>query len=124
MLGNSISVERIKALGKEKSDENLDILLALFDNPQIKLDVKREIVSSIGRQNNNDRVFAFIKDQAFNDKNQMELIYQMFRTCLYKGKTDHCFYDLEEKFLIKRCFLVIIIPKFQVFAILYCNFLC
>lgn len=49
MLENTISVERIKALGKEKSDKNLDILLALFDNPQIKLDVKREIVSSIGR---------------------------------------------------------------------------
>ena len=33
-------------------------------------------------------------------------------------------FEKEEKFLIKRCFFVIIIPKFQVFAILYCNFLC
>lgn len=113
MLENTISVERIKALGKEKSDKNLDILLALFDNPQIKLDVKREIVSSIGRQNNNDRVFSFIKDQVFNDKNQMELIYQMFRTCLYKGKTDHCFYDLGEK--IKTTFNNEIINKMDSF---------
>lgn len=113
MLENTISVERIKALGKEKSDKNLDILLALFDNPQIKLDVKREIVSSIGRQNNNDRVFSFIKDQVFNDKNQMELIYQMFRTCLYKGKTDRCFYDLGEK--IKTTFNNEIINKMDSF---------
>lgn len=33
-------------------------------------------------------------------------------------------FNIEEKFLIQRCFFVIIIAKFQVFAIPYCNFLC
>lgn len=43
----------------------------------------------------------------------MELIYQMFRTCLYKGKTDHCFYDLGEK--IKTTFNNEIINKMDSF---------
>lgn len=49
MLKNDVTIESIKALGKEKSDRNLDVLLALFDDSRTKLEIRREIVSSIGR---------------------------------------------------------------------------
>ena len=48
MLDNSYSIEEIKKMGKDKSIENLNLLIDLYD----KIDdvvVKREIASSIGR---------------------------------------------------------------------------
>lgn len=97
MPRDGTTVEKIKSLGKNKSKESFDLLLDYFDNYNLKLDLRREVVSSIGRQDDNERVFNFIKHQAFNSKNPMELIYQMFRTCLYKGKIDKNFYELGEK---------------------------
>lgn len=113
MPKDGITIERIKALGKEKSDKNLDLLLDLFENPQLKLDLKREIVSSIGRQTNNDRVFEFDSKQAFNPENPMELVYQIFRTCLYKGKSDQRFQELGKK--IKTTYNNEIITKMDAF---------
>lgn len=113
MSKNSITIERVKALGKEKSDSNLDYLLELFKDSGLKLDVRREIVSSIGRQTNNDRVLEFDKKQAFNPQNPMELIYQIFRTCLYKGKTDERFRKLGED--VKKTYNNEIINKMDAF---------
>ncbi|MCA6085367.1 site-specific DNA-methyltransferase [Candidatus Endomicrobiellum agilis] len=80
---NSITIEYIKQLGKEKSEENLDKLL-LFYNSVLPLDIKREVVSSIGRQQNDKKIYEFIIEEGFK-KTYMELIYQMFRTTLYKS---------------------------------------
>lgn len=92
------TIESIKSLGKERSNENLDYLLKLYKS-DINLDLKREIVSSIGRQNNYDKIIEFINEEAFNDKNPMELIYQMFRTCLYREKDDKRFGELKYKII-------------------------
>jgi len=97
---NGITISYIKALGKIKSDNNLDTLIRLFNDPLLKLDLRREIISSIGRQANNDRILSFDSEQAFNAQNPMELIYQIFRTCLYKSKTDIRFFELGEKIKI------------------------
>lgn len=113
MPKDNITIEGVKALGKEKSDDNLDYLIQLFNNPKLKLDIRREIVSSIGRQTNNDRVLKFDKEQAFNPQNPMELIYQIFRTCLYKGKTDERFKKLGEE--IKETYDNEIINKMDAF---------
>lgn len=113
MSEDSVTIEKVKAFGKEKSDNNLDYLLELFNNTQLKLDVRREIVSSIGRQTNNDRVLQFDEKQAFDPQNPMELIYQIFRTCLYKGKTDDRFKKLGEK--IKETYNNEIINKMDSF---------
>ena len=113
MPKDGITIERVKALGKEKSEENLDLLVNLFEDTSLKLDIRREIVSSIGRQTNNDRVLEFDTEQAFNPKNPMELIYQIFRTCLYKGKTDERFHELGEK--IKSTYNNEIVAKMDAF---------
>ncbi len=91
------SVEYIKTLGKDKSQENFDLLLSLFAE-EMPIDVKREVVSSIGRQNDLDRVLKFLEDEAFNN-HPMELVYQMFRTCLYKRDKDSRFDDFGKKLI-------------------------
>lgn len=48
------SLEDIKELGKTKCDENLLLLINLFDNNSLSISLKREVVSSIGRQVNNE----------------------------------------------------------------------
>ncbi|NLK62393.1 MAG: site-specific DNA-methyltransferase [Fusobacteria bacterium] len=93
-LKKHITVEFIKKLGKEKSDENFDKLLSLF-NQNLAVELKREVVSSIGRQTNMEKIYHFINDNAFN-KNYMEVIYQMYRTTLYKSNID-VFDKLREK---------------------------
>ena len=80
---NNVTIEYIKQLGKEKSEENLDKLL-LFYNSALPLDIKREVVSSIGRQQNDKKIYEFIIKEGFK-KTYMELVYQMFRTTLYKS---------------------------------------
>ena len=85
-------------MGKEKNEYNLNKLLEIFNLPA-PIEIRREIVSSIGRQNNNDKVYIFMGREAFNDKNPMDLIYQIFRTCLYKSKTDKRFLDLKGKII-------------------------
>ena len=88
------SVESIKKLGLNKSEENLDFLISLFDDLSLNIDIRREIVSSIGRQKNNSKIYKFIKEHAFNC-GYMDLVYQMFRTCLYK-KEDIQFDELRK----------------------------
>lgn len=92
------SLEDIKSLGKEKSEENIDTLLFLYGQ-DLDVSLKREVVSSIGRQTNLDRVYAFIAENAFQDATIMEYIYQMFRTCLYRSRQDIRFDNLRKQML-------------------------
>lgn len=93
------SLEYIKALGKEKSDSNLELLIEIFNQNNISIDIKREVVSSIGRQQNLDKIYKFIAEYAFKKATIMEYIYQMFRTCLYKQSIDSRFKDLKQRIL-------------------------
>lgn len=93
------SLEYIKALGKEKSDSNLELLIDIFNQNNISVDIKREVVSSIGRQQNLDKIYKFIAEYAFKKATIMEYIYQMFRTCLYKQSIDSRFKDLKQRIL-------------------------
>ena len=92
------SVEQIKALGKERTPESFTKLLEIFVS-NVPIDVKRETVSSIGRHTDNDRIFAFAEREAFNRDNPMEIIYQIFRTCLYKSRDDERFSQLRQKIM-------------------------
>ena len=78
------TIAQIKNLGLVRSDENLQTLLKIYDEVT-DIEVKREIVSSIGRQNNNEFILKFIRANVYKC-GFMELVYQMYRTCLYKGK--------------------------------------
>ena len=79
------TVAQIKNLGLIRSDENLKTLLKIY--PEVTdIEVKREIVSSIGRQTDDKIILNFIRENVFTC-GFMELVYQMYRTCLYKGKT-------------------------------------
>lgn len=89
------SVSEVKNLGLNRSEENLQKLIEIY-HTTFDIEVKREIVSSIGRQNNNQKIFDFIKNNVF-DCGFMDLVYQMYRTCLYKGRTDENFKNLGEE---------------------------
>ena len=89
------TIAQIKNLGLIRNAENLQTLLKLFGEVT-DIEIKREIVSSIGRQTDNKIIFDFIKENVFNC-GFMELVYQMYRTCLYKGKTDKNFEQLGEE---------------------------
>lgn len=91
-----ITITEIKKLGKEKSKKNLKKLIDLYQDTK-KVELKREIVSSIGRQNKTDieTVYKFIKDNVFK-KNYMDVIYQFYRTILY-NYSDFRFMKLGEK---------------------------
>ncbi|TLD88017.1 site-specific DNA-methyltransferase [Helicobacter sp. MIT 03-1614] len=92
------TIEYIKKLGLDKSDSNFAILLDMFMQENLSVDIRREIVSSIGRQKDNDKIYKFLSKEAFNN-HYMEVIYQMFRTCLYKAKQDVKFAILRDKML-------------------------
>jgi len=79
-----ITIEYIKNLGKERSDENFSKLLQLY-SMDMSVELKREIVSSIGRQRDNEKIYKFVNENVFK-KNYMEVIYQMYRTVLYKSE--------------------------------------
>ena len=87
MKNKLISIEYIKSLGANKSEENLDYLLGLFQNTTLDVDTRREIVSSIGRQDNNTKILDFIQNNVFSC-GCMDFVYQMYRTCLYKNKSE------------------------------------
>lgn len=87
------SLEDIKKLGSLSNKESFDKLLELYFSIN-DVSLKREIVSSIGRQNDKDRIFLFIKDNVYN-AGCMDVVYQMFRTCLYNSK-DKRFLDLQK----------------------------
>lgn len=93
------SMEYIKSLGKKKSEDNLKLLFDIFEQNNLSVDIKREVVSSIGRQQNLDEIYNFIIRNAFKKTTIMEYIYQMFRTCLYKQALDNRFYDLKQRIL-------------------------
>ena len=92
-----MTVEKIKDLGKNRSKENLETLLELY-NIDLPIEVKREVVSSIGRQKDNKIIYDFINSHVF-EKTYMELIYQMYRTVLYKSDLADFpeFKELEQK---------------------------
>lgn len=90
-----MNLAEIKNLGAIKSDENLKILLELYDKIS-DIELRREIVSSIGRQKNNAAILKFIRENVYSC-GFMELVYQMYRTCLYKGKFDKSFEILGEE---------------------------
>lgn len=92
---SNYSVEYIKSLGKEKIEENFYSLLQIFKE-DIPIDIKREVVSSIGRQSDLDKIYDFLETEAFKN-HPMELVYQMFRTCLYKRAEDDRFKILGDK---------------------------
>lgn len=86
------SVSDIKLLGSNKSEENLNLLLKLYTSEN-NIDIKREIISSIGRQNDNEVIFNFIVSNVYNCY-YMDCVYQMYRTCLYKSKNNTKFETL------------------------------
>lgn len=92
-----ITIGYIKQLGLERLESNLDYLIKLFYK-DLEIEIKREIISSIGRQKQNDKIYNFLSKEAFNS-HYMELVYQMFRTCLYKSKIDDRFANLRDKML-------------------------
>lgn len=94
---NPYTIEYIKSLGKNKSQENFDLLLQLYQK-KLNVEIKREIVSSIGRQDDLDRIYNFLAKEAFKET-PMEVVYQMFRTCLYNQESDLRFKELCEKML-------------------------
>lgn len=93
----NITIEFIKKLGAERLDSNLEYLIKLFYE-DLQIELKREIISSIGRQKNNDKIYEFLQKEALNS-HFMELVYQMFRTTLYKAKDDERFKILRDKML-------------------------
>ena len=92
----NITIAEIKKLGKEKSKKKLKKLIELYYITE-KVELKREIVSSIGGQNKTDieTVYNFIKDNVF-EKNYMDVIYQFYRIILY-NYSDFRFMKLGEK---------------------------
>ena len=93
------SVDQIKAMGKNRTRENFATLIRLFSGSVAPLEIKREVVSSIGRYDYDNEIFDFISREAFTS-HPMEVIYQMFRTCLYKSKDDKRFEDLRQKIML------------------------
>lgn len=91
-----ITVEYIKKLGAEKNTKNFNELLELYYS-DLSIELKREVVSSIGRQSDLKRVYKFISKEAF-ENTYMELVYQMFRTTLYH-LDDKKFKKLHDKIL-------------------------
>ena len=91
---NCPTILYIKNLGLEKSDANLEHLIYLF-HQDLGIDLKREIVSSIGRQTNSKKIYDFISQEVFNN-HYMEVVYQMFRTVLYRSKSDMDFKNLKD----------------------------
>jgi DNA modification methylase len=79
--GECMTVKMIKYLGKLRTPESFSQLLDLFET-ETKLEIRREIISSIGRYTDKEMVYIFMAEHAFSVKN-MELVYQVYRTCLY-----------------------------------------
>ena len=94
VLEKRYTLLEIKELGLIKSEENIDILLSIFYD-DYNIELKREIVSSIGKQKNDYKILKFIEDNVYNC-GFMDLVYQMYRTCLYKQKDNIDFQKLGE----------------------------
>jgi len=94
-LFKEYSMQDIRRLGEEKSKQNLLLLIDLYKNYDCNIEIKREIVSSIGRQKEDEIIYTFLNDNVFRT-GYMELVYQMYRTCLYKSKNTN-FLELGKK---------------------------
>ncbi len=92
------SVEQVKAIGRERTPKSFERLLDIFGSDE-SIEVRREAVSSIGRHSDRDKIYDFVSREAFSKANPMELIYQMFRTCLYKSGEDKRFLRLRQKMM-------------------------
>lgn len=87
----NLTIEKIKALGKEKTRENFVFLIEEFnqnnqDKNQEKLSLlRREIASSIGRYYKiyPDEVIEFIENHYQKTNLNLDIIYQFMRTALY-----------------------------------------
>jgi len=55
-----MTIDQIKKLGKEKSTDNLMLLIDMYHNMDLPIEQKREVVSSIGRQKNKDIILSVI----------------------------------------------------------------
>jgi DNA modification methylase len=85
-----MTIEEIKKLGKNKNKENFLYLLELYKK-DFSAEIKREIISSIGRQNEIKEIYCFIQEN-YKKCSCMDYVYQMYRTCLYKD-----FFDLQKE---------------------------
>ena len=110
MLNNSYSIEEIKKMGKDKSIENLHVLIDLYDKTYDVI-IKREIASSIGRHYKiyPDEVLNFSESRIYA-KDYMDVIYQLYRTLLANYKNEkyreladkvEVFYDNEAIYKMK-----------------------
>ena len=71
----NFSITEIKNFGLNRSEENLNLLLKIF--PEVEdIEVKRENVSSIGRQRDDKIIFDFIKNNVYGC-GFMDLVYQI-----------------------------------------------
>lgn len=86
-----MNIDYIKSLGKDRSEKNLDLLIKLYEQEDIEFDIKREIISSIGRQSDKSRVASFIRKNFKKDTLSMDMVYQFYRTCLYNSDDKHFF---------------------------------
>jgi len=76
-----MTVEKAKKIALNRSDETLKILIKYYHEEK-KVEVRRELVSSIGRQRNKDIIFKFLSDNIFKEP-VTEVVIQMYRTILY-----------------------------------------
>lgn len=103
------TVEKVKALAKIRTPESFDTLLEIFRSDE-NIDVRREAVSSIGRHNDSARIYDFLREEAFSRDNPMELIYQMFQTCLKTRYSSHSRPRLITRPRVFRLFIIRRIP--------------
>lgn len=88
-MTTSITIPYIKSLGKDRSDSNLSLLIDLYNDANLSLELKREVISSIGRQNDKAKIANFIEENFKKPLNSMDMIYQFYRTCLYNLESNN-----------------------------------
>lgn len=77
-----MDIKSIKEIGRDKKDENFQLLLNIYYDLGTSLECRTEVVSSIGRYGPLPKVFSFIEENFKNTNNNMDMVYQMYRTCL------------------------------------------
>ena len=83
-----LSIQDIKNLGLIHTTDNLQFLISIYNDNTYNTEQKCEIVSSIGRQIDNDKIYEFIHNNVFKEQQCMDIIYQMYRTCLCKNNIE------------------------------------
>lgn len=77
-----MDIQAIKLIGREKKPDDFHLLLAVYNNLSADADHRAEAVSSIGRYGPVPSVLSFIKKNYKSKNNTMDMVYQMYRTCL------------------------------------------